>query len=270
MIRTLLVACLLALLASTRASAQAPSAAEEFQRGLEAFEQDRIEAALAHFRSALELDPRDAVRFNIALCLEQLGQHREAAEEYERAASSDEVPEEARRLAAAQAEVNRARLAELRATGWPGARLSVDGRARCTLPCATREDPGAHEIAATLDGRTWSDSVQLRAGERVILSVVEPPARVVAAPAEPVVESGWTPAIGWLGGLGISLGLAGTGATIGLGWHAERLHAQYVLAPSLDGAREGSAFRDATNVSLSIAIAGAALFLVDLIVGTGR
>ena len=183
MIRTLLVAFLLALLASTRASAQAPSAAEEFQRGLEAFEQDRIEAALAHFRSALELDPRDAVRFNIALCLEQLGQHREAAEEYERAASSDEVPEEARRLAAAQAEVNRARLAELRATGWPGARLSVDGHARCTLPCATREDPGAHEIAATLDGRTWSDSVQLRAGERVILSVVEPPARVVAGTA---------------------------------------------------------------------------------------
>ena len=91
MIRTLLVACLLALLASTRASAQAPSAAEEFQRGLEAFEQDRIEAALAHFRSALELDPRDAVRFNIALCLEQLGQYRDAAEEYERAASRSPI-----------------------------------------------------------------------------------------------------------------------------------------------------------------------------------
>lgn len=267
--RLALLLALVALLAPGLAHAQT-SAADEFRLGLEAFEGERWGEALARFRSALEIDPRDAVRFNIALCLEQLGRHREAAEEFERAAESEEVPEEARQQAAAQAEANRARLALVRASGWDGALLSVDDEPRCRLPCETAEDPGAHRISAHLDDRAWSEEVDLSEGERVLLSVVEPPARVIEVPAAaPVSEPGGSPAIGWLGGLGLALSAGATGATIGLGVHAQSLHDDYVMRPTLDAAREGSAFRDATNVALGLAVTGAVLFVIDLFVGTG-
>jgi len=68
----------------------AAAAAEHRQRGLGHLEQGRLDAALAEFRQALALDPRDAVSSDrIGVVLAESGQVEAAAAEFERAIGLD-------------------------------------------------------------------------------------------------------------------------------------------------------------------------------------
>ena len=69
----------------------AKEARDAFANGEQAFAADDYELGLHHFRTAMELAPHDAVRFNLAVCFERLGRFREAVEEYAAAARSPQL-----------------------------------------------------------------------------------------------------------------------------------------------------------------------------------
>ncbi|AKF04107.1 tetratricopeptide repeat protein [Sandaracinus amylolyticus] len=94
---------------ATRAAAR-----EAFRAGEAAFIEEDDARALTLFRRAFELAPHDAVRFNIAVCLERLGRPEEALQEYEAAAISTQLDEAARARARSQADALRARIVAAR------------------------------------------------------------------------------------------------------------------------------------------------------------
>src|SRR5215217_1764718 len=106
----------IALAAGSGAAADEKSPADakkEFAAGEKAFDQSDFVAALDHFKKAYELAPRDAVHFNIGVCLEKLGRFKEATAEYESAAKSTELDAQKRERAASEASRVRGRLGKL-------------------------------------------------------------------------------------------------------------------------------------------------------------
>src|SRR5262245_29412078 len=88
-------------LAPARGAAQEDTraaAARAFDEGQASVRRSDFEAALASFQRAFALQPEDRVRFNIALTLERLRRFREAALEFDQAATSS-LPDDARRQA---------------------------------------------------------------------------------------------------------------------------------------------------------------------------
>ncbi|UJR83373.1 hypothetical protein [Sandaracinus amylolyticus] len=90
--------------------ARRAEAREAFRSGEAAFIEEDDARALTLFRRAFELAPHDAVRFNIAVCLERLGRPEEALQEYEAAAISTQLDDTARARARAQADALQARI----------------------------------------------------------------------------------------------------------------------------------------------------------------
>ncbi len=84
---------------------------EAFERASKAYDEGRYNHALTDFQRALELSDRAMLHYNIALCQDRLGQHKEALQSYEaflRAVDESPHHENAR----ARAEELRAQLAE--------------------------------------------------------------------------------------------------------------------------------------------------------------
>ena len=118
---------LLSLLLAAQAHAQTPDEVAE-----RAFAEADDERALALFRRAFELAPHDAVRFNIAVCLERLGRPAEAISEYEAAARSAQLDEATRARARDQADAVRARVAASDVRAREDRARAADVRARGT------------------------------------------------------------------------------------------------------------------------------------------
>ncbi len=68
------------------------AAKDLFQRGMKAYRVGDYEAALDDFRAAYDLQPLDPLRYNIAMCLEQLGRFEEAIVEVEALANGAQEP----------------------------------------------------------------------------------------------------------------------------------------------------------------------------------
>ncbi|MCC7541254.1 MAG: tetratricopeptide repeat protein, partial [Deltaproteobacteria bacterium] len=170
---TVFAAAMLAMTASTAtAQAQQPPTAREraqartaFQRGERAFDEGRTEEALDDFRRAFRLAPHDAVRFNIAVCLERLGRFIEAAQEYDAASVSEALDAPTQQRAREQAARVRLSTALLIVSGSPaGADVLVDDERRCALPCRVRVDPGARRIVVRSAGGEATRSVTVARG----------------------------------------------------------------------------------------------------------
>jgi hypothetical protein len=260
----------LAMTAGGRAQESAPAiedAAAAFARGGEAFTAGRYEEALAAFRRAYELAPHDRVRFNMAVCLEELGRYREAMVEFEAAAASHQLDEPTRERARAAAEAARARLATLsfRSTG-ASVRVEVDGEVACATPCEATVDPGEHRVTYRDRRGVHEDVVRVESGGRIdrVLEVAPAPAPIERAvqrePEDASID------LGPLGIAGIGLAAVGTGGVVGFGVRFLDVRAQYeregcATAPC----DEGELARDLTNVSIGVLAVGAVLLLVDLI-----
>ena len=80
------------------------AAKSAFAAAEKAFAARDFEEALKLFRLAFEKAPRDAVRFNIAVCLAELGRYDDAHAEYELAAASSELTSEEKALARMRAD----------------------------------------------------------------------------------------------------------------------------------------------------------------------
>lgn len=285
-----------AIVRSAAAQGVEDDAEAHFREGEAAFERQEYERALASFREAFRLAPHDAVRFNIAVCLERLGRIREAVTEYEAAALSAVLDRSARQHAAELGERARAELVTLVVEGSPeGAGVYIDQELRCSIPCRTPVDPGAREVIVRSGSREVRRSLDAAPGTLVILDVgalesSEEEAPGGAGPSEvgsggmeadgqaglseeqerPAVSSatGFEPsAWTWIGG---TIALVGVGGIIGFGVRARDLHSAYEASPTAAVRDEGLWMRDLANAAIAIAGAGAIVVLVDLVLAASR
>jgi tetratricopeptide (TPR) repeat protein len=227
-----------------------------FAAGEAAFAEDDYAVALEHFRRAFALAPHDAVRFNVAVCLERLGRFREATAEYDAASASEELEEASRTEARALAERTRARLGALVVEAEAPAEIEIAG-VGCVAPCRLELDPGRY--AMTVRGAD---------DERVDVEIVrgeETTHRIDASARGASIDGGWS-AFGVLLGVGSGLVALGVAGIIGFGVATEDAYARYVGGMAMeDLAQEGERWRDLTNASIAIASAGAILIAIDLV-----
>jgi hypothetical protein len=252
----------------------------EFGQGQRAFEKKDYQAALRHFQRAFELHAHDAVRFNIAVCLEKLGRHREALLQYQAAARSDQLDAKQRDRAERQARAAKAELGTLVVGGQPdGADVLIGGEQLCNLPCSIELDPGKHELSVRSGERSDSRAVFLRKGEKTQVSVKleasapapdEPPELRASdplppAPPEPPSASrergpSW---ITWAGGGLVVLGGAGVAV---FGPQAKSAHDEFVETGSEDARSDGVRARNLTNAAIGVAVSGVILIGLDLLI----
>jgi hypothetical protein len=254
----------LSVAASGSASAQAPAVAPDDERARasaafhaaeRAFVSDDYPEALRLFRAAFEAAPDDAVRFNLAVCLERLGRYREASVEYDAAAASASLTPDVRERARAEAAQMRARLGWLEIDGRPaGAAVRIDGAALCALPCRLEVDPGRHEVIAETAEASDRQVVEVGRGATatVTLAAVAPLSR----PRGPGVLT-WTS-----GGAAV----VATGAAVYFGLRARALHDDYLAMPTVATRDDGLRMRDLTNLSIGVAVIGAIGVAIDFFV----
>ncbi len=269
------VAMIVGLLAATApigtsARAQGRSAQQDahvaFAAGEHAFQRGAYTEALAAFDQAFHLVPHDAVRFNIAVCLERLQRYHDAWVQYRAAAESTTLDDSERRRATASSERIRRELGALAIEGHPaGAPVTVDGEVRCSLPCRLVLDPRAYEVRL---GESAPRAVRIERGAEITLDLggarTEPgTATPATSPARS--ERGDANGPGWLTWIGGAVGVAGIGGTVGFGLRTASLGNAYTSHPSEATRDEGLLFRGLTNASIAVGIVGVGLVAIDLI-----
>jgi hypothetical protein len=232
-----------------------------FLAGEAAFAQDDYVLALDHFRRAFALAPHDAVRFNVAVCLERLGRFREATVEYDAASESTVLDDAGRARATGLAERTRARLGALRIESSEPAEIDVDG-VSCLAPCRLELDPGHYTASARGAVETRFEVDIVRGAEaRHDLDGTQ------AADHEPgdPPSRGWT-SFGALLGAGLGIAALGGAGMIGFGTAAQGAHDRFTGGMASEPlAQEGELYRDLANVSIAVLAAGAVLAVIDLI-----
>jgi hypothetical protein len=253
-----------------RAQANVEDARTTFAQAEASFAEDDLPRALELFRRAFELVPNDAVRFNIAVCLERLGRFREATEEYALAAHSPRLDEATRARASELEARTRTRLGALAITGGPaGAEILIDGESLCRVPCHVDLDPGRHEVRLAGALASSTQRVEVRRGEEAVVVIDgrgDPSTDPIAV--LPTARRGFE--LSWLSWTGATLALGGGGLTLGLGLWSSDLHAQYVAAPDAATRDTGLATRDGANVALGVGCLGITLMIVDVVVAVAR
>jgi len=183
------------------ASAQSPpdeatnTARLEFAQGVEAFEAERFDVALGHFRKAWQLRPHPTVRVNLASCYAKLGKAPAAVMHYRAylADRSVQVSAAARRDIRTALRPLEARVGILDLIlSPPDATIRVDG----TEPEARDGSrlfvgPGAHRIEARAPGRsTTTRVVEVDAGSTQSVSIELAVETVATAPTPPPPPAG--------------------------------------------------------------------------------
>lgn len=242
--------------AAETAQAQAKVA---FQRGEQAFLAHDFLGALGSFQEAFRALPSDAVRFNIAVCLERLARFREAIAEYDAARLSATMDEPGRARASANLDRLRPWLSALVVTGSrTGARIIVDGQDRGAVPATIELDPRRQTIVFRDALGELTETVEPARGQTLRLHVDRPEGLTLPAPL-PAARG-----LSALGVVGIGVAAVGAAGTLGFGLWAQDLYGQYNADPTLDVGRRGITARNLANGSIAVVGLGAALILVDL------
>jgi len=186
-------------------------AREEFQHGVELFQNSDYQRALDAFQEAYRLAPHASVRLNIANCYQQLNRPVEALFHFEHYLSEADHPSAAqRREIEASIRELRQRIGTITFQVTPdGATITIDStdqrRAPVTEP--VRVTQGRHSIEIRLDGyRTETQTVDVAGGSDARVAVRLSRAEAVAtapvtttepvvAPTEPVAEPVATPVV---------------------------------------------------------------------------
>ena len=268
----MLVRALLAVLISTAAPAAAqdePATSEArerarvaLDRGNEAFTAHDYGAALVAFQEAFAAAPVDQIRFNIARCFERLGRFREATLEYRAAANSDDLSAEQRARAQRELDAVEERLGTLVVRGPPGVELEIDAAFACTIPCREQLDPGEHRLR----GPTGAERrVSLERGGVAAVQWTVSEAPDEPAPGRPVEVDADDHEPGGLSIAGGVVGVVGIAGIVGFGLRVNALVDRFDAEPSNSTADEGELMATLANASIGVAVIGASLVLVDLL-----
>jgi hypothetical protein len=246
-------------------------AAIAFAEGSAAFERGDAAAALVAFERAHDLVPHANVLSNIALCLADLGRHREAITALDAAIARGELTAAEREVAAQHLAQSQRALAMVQVVADDGGThlVEIDDRESCTTPCALALDPGEHRFVLVEGGPAQSLTLTSGTGARVRLVV---PRGVTLPRVEPEVPGPPTrrahhvgaQRFGALGWIGVGLGAVGGAGVIGFGLRANALHQDYEADPTDQGRTRGLAMRNLANASIAVATGGV-LLMAELI-----
>lgn len=180
-------------------------AGDAFNRGVEAFKEERFEDALRHFGRAQQLAPHPDTLYNLALSQQLVGRHLEAYGSFEELISQTTDPEDREELRGAQAQ-SRAHLSSLRVRVDPPRPVCFDGArmSRQDGELQVLTTPGEHRLEIDRDRRT----LQLEDGESRTLELQ---LRLPTAPPPP------RRALRVLGGFAIGGASAAAGLGLGAG-----------------------------------------------------
>lgn len=241
-------------------AAQDPALAvehEAYERAVAAFERGETDVALHVFRELYERTQLPALRFNIGICLEDLGDRAAALEEFEAVAGSEDMDAGTRAEAIEAAARLRALLGAVTVDGPAGGVAVLDETRRCELPCELYVEPGSHRAVLGAAGAE-PETFEVAPGGRAALTL-----------AMPVVEGGG-PSLGVLTGIGVAVAAIGGGGIIGFGVRTLDVKAAFDLTPTPELQSEGALVRDLANASIGVAALGGVLVLIDVIlVATG-
>lgn len=248
-------------------------AAIAFAEGSAAFERGDAASALVAFERAHELVPHANVLSNIALCLAELGRHREAIAALDAAIARGELTAAERDVAAEHLGQSQRALAMVQVVADDAGThlVEIDDRESCTTPCALALDPGPHRFVLVEGGAAQSLTLVSGTAARVRLVVPPhvPPPR--ASPDLPAPATRRPPHFGALGWIGVGLGAVGSAGVLGFGLRANALHRDYEADPTADGRARGVAMRNLANASIAVAATGGVLLMTELIrLGVGR
>lgn len=253
-------------LADEATAAQIALARDAFAAGERAFIEGNYPVALERFRAAFDAAPRNAVRFNVGVCLERLERLGEARAEYEFVATSSDVAADKR----AEARVNADRLAERTAellilgSDRDVGPIAVDGTTRCQSPCRVFLDPGTRRVVVR--DTTHDVVAEPRGVVRIDPSPKVVPPTASASSTRPLQPEKLEGLAGWLTVTGAVVGAVGTAGIVGFGLRTADLHEQHLATPSFDLQEEGQLMKGLTNASIGVAALGAALVVLDLVV----
>ena len=246
----------------------------QFAEGQRAFDRKDFAEALRHFRRAFELHRHDAVRFNIGVCLERMGRFREALEQYDEAAKSEQLDEKSHARAVTKADAARAELGTLIVLGTPkGAEVVVGDEVLCNLPCKTGVDPG-DIVVVVRDGELREERrAHVTRQQELSLTVeLKPEGPEATASAPPVAVTAVAPGgdetrhgPGLLTWTGVGVAVVGGAGIAIFGPKAQRDHDEFVRTGSDDARSSGTQARNLSNVSIGVVAVGAALVVVDLL-----
>jgi hypothetical protein len=244
-------------------------AAIAFAQGSAAFERGDAAAALVAFERAHDLVPHANVLSNIALCLAELGRHREAITALDAAIARGELTAAEREVAAQHLAQSQRALAMVQVVADDGGThlVEIDNRESCTTPCALALDPGEHRFVLVEGGPAQSLMLASGTGARVRLVVPQGVPLPRVDPRVPSRPTGRAHHVGFgaLGWIGVGLGAVGSAGVIGFGLRANALHQDYEADPTDRGRTRGLAMRNLANASIAVAATGGVLLMAELI-----
>jgi len=184
-----------ALPANGQAEAPGGEAKKSFEKGVELYNQQDYQGALAEFLAAYEAKPHHSVLYNIAQCYEMIDSGAKALHYYEMylEEGADYITETRRQKVEAEIEKLRGQLTPLSLSVEPdGAEVLIDGKTVGSSPIEKQYvDPGEHTLIVQKDGHeTWKKSFVAKRGVPLSLEVT---LAVKAKPVEPGGDAGKKP-----------------------------------------------------------------------------
>ena len=235
-----------------------------------AFQAEDYELCVEKFGLAFDLAPLPQIQFNLGLCYERLERFRDAALEYEEAAAHPDMPGPMREKAQMSLGKMREQMAEIRIEGGVSEAI-VDELIRCKLPCNLFLEPGDHRA-------TWGDEQEQSFSvtrQRAATVTLREEADQALLPQDedqgqersdltssPVVSEG--EGVAWLTWGGGGMAALGTTGAIVFGMKTSSLHQDFMDNPTAALADDGLQARRLTNISIGVALTGAAILAYDL------
>jgi len=196
--RVVLASSLVLIAVSAHAQEDERSAARQaFERGVNAYGEERWEEALSAFQEAYRIAPHPSVRVNMANCYVQLARPVEALDHFERflIESGDEGDPAQKREVRRQIEELREQVGETFLRIEPeGATVTIDGHTTRRAPIldAVKLSAGTHHVEVAMQGyATVSQDFEVEGGERQELRIdLERGSGTPVGPAEGAEELG--------------------------------------------------------------------------------
>ncbi|MBN2526731.1 MAG: hypothetical protein JXR76_10075 [Deltaproteobacteria bacterium] len=252
-----------------------------FESGKKLFEAGEYEAAISAFEKAQQLKPHPAVKTNIGLCYEKMGDLARAYAVYTQSLENDadftapswmkeHISELRGKVVVLTVECPR-----------DGCRIIVDGMEQKTSPSKVFLMPGEH-VAEAYDGKEVFARVSryLRAGETSHIALVAPETsapkvtplppkpKVEIPPRKPVANTGKLPFSNafWVGA-GVTAGAGIVTIIFGIQTLRDKDHWTSDSNPDTDLKKSGERHRLLTNVMLGVTVAAAATTTVIAVYG---
>jgi len=257
----------------------ANEARQQYQQGMQAFQQKRYSEAALHFEAAAALRVNGVTLYTAGLAWDNAARPERAADAYTRALDVGGIDPKQTGLARDRVSQLERTLGTVAVSAPEGWKVQLDTFTEVPVPARLHGSPGVHALSVRAPGKPIERrDVSLEAGKVVSLELkdepkvpvktepepVKPPPAPVTAPPPPPRESYWITRR--VVGVGVGgVGVAALLSTIILGVNANDAKTAYDAAPTRESYDHASGLQTWTNVALvsgALLVAGGVALVV--------